>query len=130
MQVAHNSEALLFGCRHTYPATFTTLRRDGTPHVTPVPFAFDASTGLAQVTARAKARKARNVAAGCPAVRVALCQADGFRLGHPRRPGHRHRRPRAPGRGGPLPHRPPPRGPARPVEPGRRMVGSLYWIRA
>ncbi|MBJ6637005.1 pyridoxamine 5'-phosphate oxidase family protein [Streptomyces sp. DHE7-1] len=52
-----------------YPATFTTLRRDGTPHVTPVRFAFVASTGLAQVTTRAKARKARNAAAGCPAVR-------------------------------------------------------------
>lgn len=62
-----------------YQATFTTLRRDGTPHVTPVRFTFDASTGLARVTTRAKARKARNVAAGGPAVRVALCQADGFR---------------------------------------------------
>ncbi|MFE9024049.1 pyridoxamine 5'-phosphate oxidase family protein [Streptomyces sp. NPDC007808] len=62
-----------------YPATFTTLRRDGTPHVTPVRFTFDASTGLARVTTRAKARKARNVAAGGPTVRVALCQADGFR---------------------------------------------------
>ncbi|MEW2051008.1 pyridoxamine 5'-phosphate oxidase family protein [Streptomyces sp. NPDC005476] len=64
---------------HPYPATFTTLRRDGTPHVTPVRFTFDASTGLARVTTRAKARKARNVAAGGPADRVALCQADGFR---------------------------------------------------
>ncbi|WP_460111083.1 pyridoxamine 5'-phosphate oxidase family protein [Streptomyces sp. YKOK-J1] len=49
-----------------YPATFTTLRRDGTPHVTPVRFAFVASARLAQVTTRAKARKARNVAAGWP----------------------------------------------------------------
>ncbi|MEV7246524.1 pyridoxamine 5'-phosphate oxidase family protein [Streptomyces sp. NPDC093248] len=52
-----------------YPATFTTLRRDDIPHVTPVRFTFDASTGPVQVTTRAKARKARNVAAGCPAVR-------------------------------------------------------------
>ncbi|WP_405898170.1 TIGR03618 family F420-dependent PPOX class oxidoreductase [Streptomyces sp. NBC_00727] len=60
-------------------ATLTTLRPDGTPHVTPVRFTFDASTGLARVTTRAGARKARNVSAGGPAARVALCQADVFR---------------------------------------------------
>ncbi|MEU1466949.1 TIGR03618 family F420-dependent PPOX class oxidoreductase [Streptomyces sp. NPDC005761] len=60
-------------------AAFTTLRPDGTPHVTPVRFTFDAATGLARVTTRAGARKARNVSAGGPAARVALCQADGFR---------------------------------------------------
>ncbi|MFI9103643.1 pyridoxamine 5'-phosphate oxidase family protein [Streptomyces fildesensis] len=65
-----------FARPHT--ATFTTLRPDGTPHVTPVRFTFDATTGLARVTTRAAARKARNVAAGGPAARVALCQADGF----------------------------------------------------
>ena len=62
-----------------YTATLTTLRPDGTPHVTPVRFTFDAATCLARVTTRAGARKARNVAAGGPASRVALCQADGFR---------------------------------------------------
>ncbi|MGQ4485724.1 pyridoxamine 5'-phosphate oxidase family protein [Streptomyces sp. SAS_281] len=60
-------------------AAFTTLRPDGTPHVTPVRFTFDAASGLARVATRAGARKARNVAAGGPAARVALCQADGFR---------------------------------------------------
>lgn len=60
-------------------ATLTTLRPDGTPHVAPVRFTFDAATGLARVTTRAVARKARHVAAGGAAVRVALCQADGFR---------------------------------------------------
>lgn len=60
-------------------AAFTTLRPDGTPHITPVRFTFDATTGLARVTTRAGARKARNVSAGSPAARVALCQADGFR---------------------------------------------------
>ncbi|MFD9501242.1 pyridoxamine 5'-phosphate oxidase family protein [Streptomyces sp. NPDC060035] len=60
-------------------ATFTTLRPDGTPHVTPVRFTLDASDGLVRVTTRAGACKARNVAAGGPAARVALCQADGFR---------------------------------------------------
>ncbi|MER6118589.1 TIGR03618 family F420-dependent PPOX class oxidoreductase [Streptomyces sp. NPDC001743] len=60
-------------------ATLTTLRPDRTPHVAPVRFTFDPSTGLARVTTRAGARKARNVSAGGPAARVALCQADGFR---------------------------------------------------
>ncbi|MFF2079111.1 pyridoxamine 5'-phosphate oxidase family protein [Kitasatospora sp. NPDC058162] len=60
-------------------ATLTTLRADGTPHVTPVRFTYDAGAGLARVTTRAAAGKARNVAAGGPAARVALCQADGFR---------------------------------------------------
>ncbi|MFD0022393.1 pyridoxamine 5'-phosphate oxidase family protein [Streptomyces sp. NPDC058382] len=59
-------------------ATFTTLRPDGTPHVAPVRFTFDASTGLARVTTRAGARKARNVSAGGPSARVSLCQVDGF----------------------------------------------------
>ncbi|OKJ70389.1 pyridoxamine 5'-phosphate oxidase family protein [Streptomyces sp. CB02460] len=60
-------------------ATLTTLRPDGTPHVAPVRFTFDAAAGLARVATRASARKARNVSAGGPAARVALCQADGFR---------------------------------------------------
>ncbi|MEU0950502.1 TIGR03618 family F420-dependent PPOX class oxidoreductase [Streptomyces canus] len=62
-----------------HTAVFTTLRPDGTPHVTPVRFTFDAATGLVRVATRAGARKARNVLAGGPAVRTALCQADGFR---------------------------------------------------
>ncbi|RBQ17397.1 pyridoxamine 5'-phosphate oxidase [Spongiactinospora rosea] len=60
-------------------ATLTTLRPDGTPHVTPVRFTFDAATGLARVNTRAGARKVRNVSAGGLAARVALCQTDGFR---------------------------------------------------
>ncbi|QKV96972.1 TIGR03618 family F420-dependent PPOX class oxidoreductase [Streptomyces sp. NA02950] len=62
-----------------HTATLTTLRPDGTPHVTPVRFTFDAATGLVRVTTRAGARKTRNVETGGPAARVALCQADGFR---------------------------------------------------
>ncbi|WP_327348221.1 pyridoxamine 5'-phosphate oxidase family protein [Streptomyces europaeiscabiei] len=61
-----------------HTATLTTLRPDGTPHVTPVRFTFDAATGLVRVTTRAGARRARNVVAGGPTARVALCQADGF----------------------------------------------------
>ncbi|MCX5231342.1 pyridoxamine 5'-phosphate oxidase family protein [Streptomyces sp. NBC_00233] len=62
-----------------HTATLTTLRPDGTPHVTPVRFTFDAATGLARVTTRAGARKAHNVAAAGPVARVALCQVDGVR---------------------------------------------------
>lgn len=60
-------------------ATLTTLRPDGTPHVAPVRFTFDAARGIARVTTRAGARKVRNVATGGPAPRVALCQVDGVR---------------------------------------------------
>ncbi|MFD0339729.1 pyridoxamine 5'-phosphate oxidase family protein [Streptomyces sp. NPDC127117] len=60
-------------------ATLTILRPDGTPHVTPVRFTLDAATAPMRVTTRAGARKTRNVAAGGPAARVALCRADGFR---------------------------------------------------
>ncbi|ACU75321.1 pyridoxamine 5'-phosphate oxidase-related FMN- binding [Catenulispora acidiphila DSM 44928] len=57
-------------------ATFTTLRPDGTPHVTPVRFTADMNVGRARVTTRAAARKARNVAVNA---RVVLCQVDGAR---------------------------------------------------
>ncbi|MFD8692521.1 pyridoxamine 5'-phosphate oxidase family protein [Streptomyces sp. NPDC059651] len=60
-------------------ATLTTLRPDGTPHVAPVRFTYDASTRLARVTTRAGARKSRNMAARGAGAPVALCQADGFR---------------------------------------------------
>ncbi|MFF3016629.1 pyridoxamine 5'-phosphate oxidase family protein [Streptomyces sp. NPDC057939] len=64
-------------------ATLATLRPDGTAHLTPVRFTFDEAAGLVRVTTRAGARKARNVAAGGPAVgpaaRASLCRADGFR---------------------------------------------------
>jgi len=62
-----------------HPATLTTLRPDGTPHVTPVRFTYDAVTGLARVTTRAATRKVRNVLARGPGARAGLCQAVGFR---------------------------------------------------
>ncbi|HSK27518.1 MAG TPA: TIGR03618 family F420-dependent PPOX class oxidoreductase [Jiangellales bacterium] len=57
-------------------ATLTTLRPDGTPHVVPVGFTWDAATGLARVITSRTSRKARNVAAGTRAV---LCQVEGRR---------------------------------------------------
>jgi PPOX class probable F420-dependent enzyme len=57
-------------------ATFTSLRADGTPHVTPVGFTWDSDRRLARVITSATSRKARHVAAGSP---VVLCQLDGRR---------------------------------------------------
>ena len=55
-------------------ATLTTLRADGTPHVVPVGFTWDAGSGLARVITSGTSHKARHAAAGCRAV---LCQVDG-----------------------------------------------------
>jgi F420H(2)-dependent biliverdin reductase len=55
-------------------ATLTTLRRDGSPHVTPVGFTWDAGSATARVITSRGSRKTRNAAAGGPAV---LCQVDG-----------------------------------------------------
>jgi F420H(2)-dependent biliverdin reductase len=56
-------------------ATLTTLRPDGSPHVTPVGFTWDPAAGLARVITFADARKVRNVSAR-PAGRAVLCQVD------------------------------------------------------
>jgi PPOX class probable F420-dependent enzyme len=55
-------------------ATLTTLRPDGSPHVTPVGFTWDAETATARIITSRGSRKTRNAAAGGPA---ALCQVDG-----------------------------------------------------
>ncbi|WP_155371159.1 PPOX class F420-dependent oxidoreductase [Catellatospora vulcania] len=55
-------------------ATFTTLRPDGSPHVTPVGFTYDPATGLARVICDGASRKAANARRN-PA--VALCQFEG-----------------------------------------------------
>ncbi|WP_433491001.1 pyridoxamine 5'-phosphate oxidase family protein [Nocardia grenadensis] len=57
-------------------ATLTTIRSDGTPHVAPVRFTWDAVTSTVRVLTVATSGKARNVGTGG---RVALCQPDGFR---------------------------------------------------
>jgi PPOX class probable F420-dependent enzyme len=58
-------------------STLTTLRRDGSPHVVPVGFTFDASTRTARVITSGGSVKARN--AGLDGARAALCQVDGGR---------------------------------------------------
>ena len=57
-------------------ATLTTLRTDGTPHVVPVGFTYDAGTATARVITSGGSAKARHARA---AGRVALCQVDGRR---------------------------------------------------
>jgi PPOX class probable F420-dependent enzyme len=57
-------------------ATFSSLRVDGTPHVTPVGFTWDEEAGLARVITSGTSVKARNAERGGP---VTLCQLDGRR---------------------------------------------------
>ncbi len=68
---ALTDEALEF-LRVRHLATLTTLRADGTPHVTPVGFTWDGT--LARVICGGGSAKARNAARGGP---VAVCQVDG-----------------------------------------------------
>lgn len=60
-----------------YVAAFTTIRPDGTLHVAPVRFTWDAAAGLARVMTVASSRKAKNLLAQ-PGSRVALCQVQDF----------------------------------------------------
>ncbi|MEN9506475.1 MAG: hypothetical protein RI958_2401 [Actinomycetota bacterium] len=57
-------------------ATLTTVRPDGSPHVVPVGFTFDADRGEVRVITFLGSYKARNAAAGG---RAAVCQVDGGR---------------------------------------------------
>lgn len=59
-------------------ASLTTRRTDGSPHVVPVGFSYDAEARLARVITWAGSQKARNVAAA-PGARAAVCQVDGGR---------------------------------------------------
>lgn len=58
-------------------ATLTLLRRNGTPHVTPVGFTFDAEVGMVRVITWSGSVKARLLEPG-PG-RAAVCQVDGGR---------------------------------------------------
>ena len=70
--------------RERHLATLTTLRADGTAHVVPVGFTWDAETRLARVITAASSRKVRNLqvanrAPGSPGCRAVVCQVDGGR---------------------------------------------------
>jgi PPOX class probable F420-dependent enzyme len=68
-----NENALEF-VRERHLATLTSLRRDGTPHVVPVGFTWDADRRLARVITDGASMKARIAADGGS---VALCQVHG-----------------------------------------------------
>lgn len=70
-----SDEALAF-LAERHLATLTTLRRDGSPHVVPVGFTWDASALVARVITSGSSQKARNAARSG---RVAICQVDGRR---------------------------------------------------
>ncbi len=55
-------------------ATLTTLREDGTPHVVPVGFTFDRTTGIARVICSEGTQKVRNIERTGT---VVLCQIAG-----------------------------------------------------
>jgi F420H(2)-dependent biliverdin reductase len=59
-------------------ATLTTIRRDGSPHVVPVGFTWDATAGLVRIITFASAQKVRNLASW-PTPRAVVCQVDGGR---------------------------------------------------
>ena len=57
-------------------AALTTLRANGSPHVVPVGFSYDASERIARVITFGGSQKVRNIGEGGPAV---LTQIDGAR---------------------------------------------------
>ena len=76
-----NPEQLVF-VTERHLATLTTLRADGTPHVVPVAFTWDAEAGLLRITTKRGSTKAANARRRGPddsAPRAAVCQVDGGR---------------------------------------------------
>jgi PPOX class probable F420-dependent enzyme len=73
----HLSPGLLTFLTERHLGTLTTLRPDGTPHVVPVGFTFDAASHTARVITSGTSAKARHVRGG--SARVAVCQVDGRR---------------------------------------------------
>ena len=70
-----SAEMLAF-LKERHLATLTTVRADGSPHVVPVGFSYDAEAGLVRVITFAPSMKARNAARGG---RAAVSQVDGGR---------------------------------------------------
>ena len=70
-------EALAF-LAERHLATLTTFRPDGSPHVVPVGFSYDADARTVRVITWAASRKARNVAER-PGGRAVVSQVDGGR---------------------------------------------------
>jgi len=70
-----DDEVLAF-LAESHLAALTTLRPDGTPHVAPVGFTYDADHELARIITFPAARRVHNIGDGA---QVALCQVDGGR---------------------------------------------------
>ena len=62
--------------RERHLATLSSVRRDGSPHVVPVGFTWDAEAGLLRVITSSSSVKARIARSGR---RVAVCQLEGPR---------------------------------------------------
>ncbi|MEV6654919.1 TIGR03618 family F420-dependent PPOX class oxidoreductase [Streptomyces sp. NPDC051219] len=66
--------------REYHLCTLTTMRPDGTPHVTPVGVTYDPEAGLARViTGKHRTKVANILAAGPQGAPVAVCQVEGRR---------------------------------------------------
>lgn len=74
----HPSAEVLAFLADRHLATLSTHRPDGTIHVAPVGFTYDAERGLARIITRAGSHKVANIEAH-PGSRVVLCQVDGGR---------------------------------------------------
>ncbi|MFF3326629.1 pyridoxamine 5'-phosphate oxidase family protein [Streptomyces sp. NPDC002889] len=75
LRLPASAEAFLM---ENHLCTLTTIRPDGSPHVAPVRFTWDADAGLARVMTALSRRKTRNLLSG-PGSRVAVCQVAGPR---------------------------------------------------
>jgi PPOX class probable F420-dependent enzyme len=69
-------EAVLGFLRERHLATLTTLRSDGSPHVVPVGFGYDADRRIVRIITFAGSQKAANAGRGG---RAAVSQVDGGR---------------------------------------------------
>lgn len=70
--------AMLAFLAERHLATLTTLRPDGSPHVTPVGFSFDADERVVRIITFASSRKVAHLRAR-PGSRAAVSQVDGGR---------------------------------------------------
>ena len=70
------SPAMLGFVRERHLATLTTLRANGSPHVVPVGFSYDADANVVRVITFFPSQKAINAQRGC---RAAVSQVDGGR---------------------------------------------------
>ena len=70
-------EAVLTFLREHHLGTLTTQRADGSPHVVPVGFAFDADERVVRIISAGGSQKVANADRG--RTRAAVCQVDGAR---------------------------------------------------